>query len=332
MKAGSTVDPAAFRDALGSFATGVTVVTTHHNGQDVGLTANSFNSVSLNPPMVLWSLSRRASSLPVFQQSGRFAIHVLTEDQSDLSARFSTRGDEKFAGLAFDRGEGDVPLLSGCSARFECRKAFEYDGGDHTIFVGEVELFEHSPGRPLVFHGGSYATASPGIPARQSHAETIREDLGYCIAAAYFSWRAPALALARELGIGLAERRLLAALLEQDHRSVDDINRSASGLDTTITDEVAHGLVERDFIACAGPAAQSRELALNEAGRDAIVSLIAARRAGEASAALKMGPERTILLQKLLGEYTETMNANDDDLHAQLRRFSTLQGYGGGDT
>ncbi|MGB7406479.1 MAG: flavin reductase family protein [Pacificimonas sp.] len=154
-------DPKAFRAALGSFATGVTVVTTvDANGNDVGLTANSFNSVSLDPPMVLWSLARASRNLPVFSDADRFAVHVLASDQRDLSTRFATSGEDKFAGVDVSRGPDGIPLLSKCAARFICATAHQYDGGDHVIFVGEVTRFSRSALPPLLYHGGDYAMAS----------------------------------------------------------------------------------------------------------------------------------------------------------------------------
>src|SRR5689334_23755866 len=121
MTSPASFDKRRFRDALGAFATGVTIVTTRGpNGADIGLTANSFNSVSLDPPMVLWSLARASFSLPAFQANPWFAVHVLAADQDGLSHRFATRGVDKFAGLELERGQGEVPLLPGCSARFQC--------------------------------------------------------------------------------------------------------------------------------------------------------------------------------------------------------------------
>jgi 3-hydroxy-9,10-secoandrosta-1,3,5(10)-triene-9,17-dione monooxygenase reductase component len=154
------LDSRALRNALGAFATGVTIVTTRNiEGLDVGVTANSFNSVSLNPPMVLWSLSRQAMSLSSFQQSPCFAVHVLAADQDDLSRLFATKGASKFEQLAVTRGFGNVPLIDGCAARFQCRTAFSYDAGDHIIFVGEVQAFEAFQRPPLLFHAGRYALA-----------------------------------------------------------------------------------------------------------------------------------------------------------------------------
>jgi 3-hydroxy-9,10-secoandrosta-1,3,5(10)-triene-9,17-dione monooxygenase reductase component len=148
------------RNALGAFATGVTIVSTQDaEGQDVGITANSFNSVSLDPPMVLWSLSREALSLPAFQGNAYFAVHILAADQDGLSRLFATQGASKFAELNVERGFGNVPLIDGCAARFQCRTAFNYDGGDHVIFVGEVLEFDSFQRAPLLFHAGRYAVA-----------------------------------------------------------------------------------------------------------------------------------------------------------------------------
>src|SRR5215213_7611295 len=133
------IDARAFRNALGAFTTGVTIVTTRDScGRDVGLTVNSFNSVSLEPPLVLWSLARSSASLAAFVEADYFAVHILGARQEALSNLFAQRGADKFAGIAMRRGHGGVPLLDGCAARFECRTAYRHEGGDHEIFVGEV--------------------------------------------------------------------------------------------------------------------------------------------------------------------------------------------------
>jgi flavin reductase (DIM6/NTAB) family NADH-FMN oxidoreductase RutF len=153
------IDARAFRAALGAFATGVTVITTSApDGTPVGLTANSFNSVSLDPPMVLWSLARCAWSLPIFQQASHWAVHVLGVDQQALSNRFARPGADKFRGLPVGWSSTGIPLLEGCAARFECETAFRHEGGDHIIMVGTVTHFERGgDSAPLVFHGGRYA-------------------------------------------------------------------------------------------------------------------------------------------------------------------------------
>ncbi len=159
-------DALAFRTALGSFVTGVTIVTTRDaGGHDIGLTANSFNSVSLDPPMILWSLALTSSNLAAFRQATWWAVHVLSSSQETLSGRFASKGADKFAGVTVMRGPGDIPLLEDCAARFVCRTAFEYEGGDHAIFVGEVLSFDRAGHAPLVYHQGRYGRvqASPAV-------------------------------------------------------------------------------------------------------------------------------------------------------------------------
>lgn len=152
-----------FRDALGMFATGVTIVTARTaTGDLVGLTASSFNSVSLAPPLVLWSLSHGASTLPTFADGSHYAIHVLAADQKALAERFATRGIDRWAGLETRPGISGAPLLAGAAATFECFNRSQYKEGDHTIFVGEVERCEHREGAsPLLYHGGKFYTEHP---------------------------------------------------------------------------------------------------------------------------------------------------------------------------
>jgi flavin reductase (DIM6/NTAB) family NADH-FMN oxidoreductase RutF len=147
----------ALRDALGTFATGVTVVTAlDPEGRAIGLTVNSFNAVSLEPPLVLWSLSLASPNLEAFRCASHFAVNVLAADQQVLSERFARRTGDKFAGLDWRAGRGGAPLLSGCCAVFECRNETQHAGGDHLIFIGRVEGCSRSDRAPLVFHGGRY--------------------------------------------------------------------------------------------------------------------------------------------------------------------------------
>lgn len=160
-KSDKEFDPGAFRNALGSFATGVTVITTMaRDGDDVGVTASSFNSVSLDPPLILWSLDKRSMSMQAFEECDYFIVNVLGAEQVDISNRFARAGEDKFAGLDVERGVGGVAMLPGCSARFQCQPEFEYDGGDHVILVGRVINFDvsHRPG--LVFQQGRYAVGT----------------------------------------------------------------------------------------------------------------------------------------------------------------------------
>lgn len=152
-----------FRSALGMFATGVTVVTARTaTGELVGLTANSFNSVSLSPPLVLWSLSRNAASMDVFRTGTHYAISILNADQQQLAMKFATQGVDRFQGVGFDVGVGGAPLLHGAVATFECFNRSRYEEGDHIIFVGEVERCRHHSGAsPLLFHGGKFYAEHP---------------------------------------------------------------------------------------------------------------------------------------------------------------------------
>lgn len=154
-------DKRQLRDALSAFATGVTIVTTRdRTGAAHGLTANSFSSVSLEPPLVLWSQAHSSRSHAVFQDSEHFAINILAEDQVALSNLFAKSAvEDKFAGLAHDSGVGGVPVLKGTAAHLECVKIAMYPGGDHTVYLGRVERIGRSGLRPLVFEGGRYAVA-----------------------------------------------------------------------------------------------------------------------------------------------------------------------------
>lgn len=156
----TAIDVTDFRYALGQFATGVTVITSTDEAlQPVGVTASSFNSVSLDPPLVLWSLAKNSNSLSAFEQSGYFCVHVLTAAQEDISQKFATKGADKFSDMEWTRGEGQLPLLPEFAARFQCKTTYQYEGGDHVIFVGEVIDFEKTGEPPLVFHAGRYALA-----------------------------------------------------------------------------------------------------------------------------------------------------------------------------
>jgi flavin reductase (DIM6/NTAB) family NADH-FMN oxidoreductase RutF len=159
-------DAVAFRRALGEFATGVTVVTTRApSGQLIGITASSFNSVSLTPPLVLWSLSTRSASMPVFQTNSHYVVNVLAASQLDLCKRFATPKGDRFEGVAHAAGDSGMPVLDGALAWFECHNRSRYEEGDHVIFVGEVERCgtreDAQQVGPLVFQNGEFHTVKP---------------------------------------------------------------------------------------------------------------------------------------------------------------------------
>lgn len=147
------------RNLLGQFATGVTVITTRgKDGRKIGMTANSFSSLSLDPPLVLWSLSKTAPSLPDFVDAEHFAIHMLGQEHHDLSGHFARPAEDKFLGIAHVEHEGihGIPLLEDALATLVCRNVQQYEGGDHLIFIGEMQQYQQREGAPLVFHAGKY--------------------------------------------------------------------------------------------------------------------------------------------------------------------------------
>lgn len=150
------------RNALGSFATGVTIITTRdREGKLHGMTANSFTSVSLSPPLVLWSSSLYAQSLPAFQEATHFVVNILAFDQIELSNHFAKQSDDKFINVAHIIPESGAPVLIGAAAHFECRNEFRHYGGDHIIFIGHVERFAYTDRPTLLFCRGKYMRGEP---------------------------------------------------------------------------------------------------------------------------------------------------------------------------
>ncbi|MFA9216236.1 MAG: flavin reductase family protein [Sphingomonadaceae bacterium] len=152
-------DTAHFRQALGQFATGVTVITTRlADGSFRGLTASSFNSVSLTPPLVLWSLGTAANSMPIFSGNSHYVINVLSSEQAHLAKLFATRGSDPWSQAEYELSRTGQPILKGAAAWFECHNRSRYPEGDHVIFVGEVEECQITTPAvaPLIFHGGQF--------------------------------------------------------------------------------------------------------------------------------------------------------------------------------
>jgi flavin reductase (DIM6/NTAB) family NADH-FMN oxidoreductase RutF len=153
----SDIDPRDFRSALGTYATGVTIITAADAaGKPYGLTCNSFTSVSLNPPLVLWSLVIYSQSMNVFQNASHFAVNVLGASQKPLASRFAKSSDSKFDGVDWTPGLGGAPLLPGSVANFQCRTVDRYYGGDHVIFLGAVESYRYDGSEALLFARGGY--------------------------------------------------------------------------------------------------------------------------------------------------------------------------------
>lgn len=208
-----------FRNALGSFATGVTIATTKDSeGHPVGVTASSFNSVSLDPPLVLWSLAKSSLSREAFCESGHFAVHVLAASQEDLSNRFARSGEDKFSGIEWREGKLGSPVFDQHAALFQCRTKHQYEGGDHIILVGEVIDFEAREEAPLLFHAGSYAERRPrpagnhGESVDTEHGRFSDDFLFYLISRAHFQTSRPTRERLAQLGSSMEEYLTLAVL------------------------------------------------------------------------------------------------------------------------
>lgn len=150
------VEPMEMRNAMGKFLTGVTIVTiTQADGTPYGLTVNSFNSVSLDPPLVLWSLDNRNNNLKAFRDANGFVVNVMAASQADLCGKFASQAPNRFDGVIWEKGASGHPVLNGCLASFDCRHWTEYEGGDHSIFIGEVISIKQQEGTPAAYFNGT---------------------------------------------------------------------------------------------------------------------------------------------------------------------------------
>jgi flavin reductase (DIM6/NTAB) family NADH-FMN oxidoreductase RutF len=150
------IDDALFKAALSHFASGVTVVSTEHDGKQYGMTVASFASLSLHPPLILVCVEKSVKTHEAIAAAGKFGVSILAKEQSDVSARFASRSDDKFAGVDVTRGELGVPLIANSLATLECRVHETLPGGDHTIYVGEVVDARTREGIPLLYFRSGY--------------------------------------------------------------------------------------------------------------------------------------------------------------------------------
>lgn len=165
-------DSRSFRTCLGQFGTGITVIATQFGDQLAGTTIGSFSSLSLTPPLVLWSIARSSRSFPIFDRANHFTINVLAEDQIEISQQFSGPSEDKFAGVHWFKGTNGCPVLPGIVALFECERETSYDGGDHQIIVGRVKRFVRYSGKPLLFVQSKYA-----VPQMHSKLQPVNAAL-----------------------------------------------------------------------------------------------------------------------------------------------------------
>ncbi|QHF44395.1 flavin oxidoreductase [Pseudomonas sp. S35] len=256
----STFDPRAFRRALGNFATGVTVVTAADAcGRKVGVTANSFNSVSLDPPLVLWSIDKRSNSHEVFAQASHFAVNVLAADQIDLSNTFARPKDDRFAEIEYEPGEGGAPVFADCSARFHCEHYQQVDGGDHWIMIGKVVAFDDFGRAPLLYHQGAYSMVLPHTrmtkrddsqPPSSHFQGRLSHNLYYLMTQAVRAYQSSYQPRQLSTGLRTNEARMLMVLENDARLSASDLLREVAMPVREIDDAVANlkrkGLVDDD--------------------------------------------------------------------------------------
>ena len=307
----ATIDPQAYRKALGSFATGVTIITTRTaDGEVLGLTVNSFNSVSLNPPLVLWSLAESYRGYAAFQNAEYWAVHVLSASQEPLSNRFASQGGDKFEGLDLETGLGGVPLLPGCTARFQCKTAFQYEGGDHLIFVGEVQSFEQSSAPPLVFHGGRYAHATPRQPGDDEPrhpylAGSFDENfLGYLLGRSHYRFFAQIRPHLEAERLSDEEFYLLSTLTLKPRLSAIELDSAMAGILDGGSGPALQSLVNRQLARAEhidGPdGTPVVAYRLTDTGSQLALRLISAAKATESQVAERLGEGDAVVLKSLL--------------------------------
>lgn len=243
-------DTRAFRRALGNFATGVTVVTAASgDGRKVGVTANSFNSVSLDPPLILWSIDKRSSSHEVFEAASHFAVNVLAADQIDLSNNFARPKDDRFVEIEHEEGEGGAPVLVDCSARFHCEKFQQVDGGDHWIMIGKVVAFDDFGRSPLLYHQGAYSMVLPhtrmtrreeGQLPSSSFQGRLSHNLYYLMTQALRAYQASYQPRQLSTGLRTSEARMLMVLENDAGLSVTDLQREVAMPAREIEEAVAN--------------------------------------------------------------------------------------------
>ena len=227
----AAIDPKVLRNALSTFPTGVAIITARGtDGRPVGLTCNSFNSVSLDPPLVSWGLRLSSSNLEAFRLAPAFTVNILAEDQAALSSRFARRDiTDKFEGVGWREGLGGAAVLDGCVASFQCEKFAEQTAGDHTLFLGKVVHFEHDRGDPMVFYRGAYMMVARSLSELAASCSVDAADLQNARRLIYCMLARLACERATEVDFAAIESNI--AALEQAAQSGDADERVAIGLE-----------------------------------------------------------------------------------------------------
>ncbi len=313
-------DPAHFRDCLSRFATGVTVIATRDgDGRHVGLTANSFNSLSLDPPLILWSLAGTASTLEVFKGRRYFSVSVLAVDQVDIARRFASRAPDRFAGVGLHEGIEGIPLIDGALAWFECERLTQLHHGDHWLFIGEVKRCAMDEGSPLVFRHGEFAVSDPmtrPTPAAEGvalagslepGAEPFYEEyLPYLLARAGHRVAAGFDHQLRRHGLSLLSWRILAALAVREQWTVGELADVCLAKQPTISKMLDRLGSQGFLIRQADPADARRVLvSLTDSGRARIAPVLTDASAFNLSVLASYSPEVLTMTKDLLKDMIE---------------------------
>jgi flavin reductase (DIM6/NTAB) family NADH-FMN oxidoreductase RutF/DNA-binding MarR family transcriptional regulator len=249
-------DMTTFRRALGNFATGITIITAQNDkGEKVGVTANSFNSVSLDPPLVLWSIDKKALSYNIFNSSSHFAVNVLAADQMDLSNHFARQQEDKFSGIEWEESQCGAPLFPHCAARFECELYEQVDAGDHWILLGKVIRFDDFGHAPLCYHQGSYSMVynHPGTTRKPQEQATTLDSEGrleghaiYLMMMAVRAYQEGYIPKQEALGLTITEARCVITLSDKPGLNADGLQTHISSLTDELTEAMTnlcnHGL------------------------------------------------------------------------------------------
>lgn len=314
----SCFDPKQFRQALGAFTTGVTIVTTRGpDGLDYGLTANSFNSVSIDPPMVLWSINKDSSSAQAFTEGSHFAVHILSTDQEPLSNRFAKSSADKFAELELQRGPSEIPLLDGCSARFQCKTTYQYEGGDHIILVGEVLAFDRFDKAPLVFHSGGYRRLVPPPPRGEESVVYDENWLGFLLGRAYYQLQLPIRQRLKEMGMQDSDFELLGILSFSEGCTLEELTQLFEFTGKTLASEQLKLWIDKGLLTL-----HEQRLLFTDKGRHLAVQWLAFAKAAEMTALEKLSYEETQQLKLLIGR---VIQHTSNDLPAYWRKENIWQ-------
>jgi flavin reductase (DIM6/NTAB) family NADH-FMN oxidoreductase RutF/DNA-binding MarR family transcriptional regulator len=293
------VDGDKFRNALGHFATGVTVVTTlDQNGEPLGITANSFNSVSLDPPMVLWSIAKESGKRSTFEGSDHFVVNVLAEDQVEVSQHFAKSAKDMFSSIEWQAGLNGLPLLPACAARFQCSKVYQYDGGDHIIIVGKVDQFDDTGREALVFHRGRYAVVDVHPDADSNAPGGFEDDfLMALLMRATYEFVEPFKESISSLDLNEAEVRVLTFLSGHDDCKLNKLTYgtmlSKSDVESAVESLVEKKLVRRD-------PDEPDIIRITADGRDKVVPVMAIAKAHETNVLADYTPEQVFKLKREL--------------------------------